>query len=176
MSKNNDDTFTFPIEASHILMFARAVADEDSGYVGADGPKFVPPTFLQAAAQFNPDYPLRPKGHSTWFGSGGLASGLLKEGAQNKEENKSEASDEEALGNRAGMLHAEQHFEFHSYPKAGDVLEVSTRPGKKWERESKRAGLLKFSETIVEYRNKATGELVATATNVGVVTEKVVEQ
>ena len=46
--------------------------------------------------------------------------------------------------------------------------------GEKWEKESKRAGLLKFSENITKYFNQ-DNELVITARSVGVVTEKVVE-
>jgi hypothetical protein len=46
--------------------------------------------------------------------------------------------------------------------------------GEKWEKQSKRAGLLKFSESITEFRNKE-GELVVTARSVGVITEKTVE-
>ena len=167
---NDDKTkpgYVFPVEATHILMFARAVGDEDGGYTDHDGPQFVPPTFLQAGAQFDPNYPLRPKGHDTWFGSSSVASGLLK---------KTEEQSSSTSSGNGGMLHAEQTFEFHSYPKAGDVLEVRTKPGKKWERQSKRAGLLKFAETVVEYRNQETGELVATAINVGVQTERPVEQ
>ena len=43
-----------------------------------------------------------------------------------------------------------------------------------WEKHSKRAGVLKFSETITEYRDQS-GELVITARSVGVTTEKAVE-
>ena len=71
-------------------------------------------------------------------------------------------------------LHAEQHFEYHLPLKAGDILSASTKPGKNWEKESKRAGKLKFSESVTEYRNQ-NGELVITATGVGVQTERAVD-
>ena len=45
-------------------------------------------------------------------------------------------------------LHAEQHFEYHQSLKPGDVLTPEVTEGEKWEKESKRAGLLKFSESI----------------------------
>jgi len=52
---------------------------------------------------------------------------------------------------------------------------VTTRAGKTWEKEGKKGGKLKFSETVSEYRDEA-GELVLVATSVGVLTEKAVEQ
>ena len=77
-------------------------------------------------------------------------------------------------GGAAMGLHAEQHFEYHIPLKAGDVLTATTKPGNSWEKESKRAGKLKFSESVTEYRNQ-NGELVITATGVGVQTERAVD-
>ena len=51
---------------------------------------------------------------------------------------------------------------------------MSNRPGKTWDKEGKRGGKLRFSESISEYRDE-NGELVVTATSVGIVTEKAVE-
>ena len=58
----------FPVEARHILMFARSVGDDNEIYSDADyakktepGAIIAPPTFVQASAQFDPDYGLRPK-------------------------------------------------------------------------------------------------------------------
>jgi acyl dehydratase len=58
----------FPIEASHIMMFARAIGDDNKIYYDDDyakrtepGSVIAPPTFVQASAQFDPDYWLRPK-------------------------------------------------------------------------------------------------------------------
>ena len=58
----------FPVEASHIMMFARSVADGNQIYYDEDyaketetGSIIAPPTFAQASAQFDPDYFLRPK-------------------------------------------------------------------------------------------------------------------
>lgn len=154
---------TFPVEATHILMFARAVGDENPVYHDADRAKqsevggiVAPPTFAQAVAQFDPDYHLRPKQGQKWFGSGKNASGI------------------EGKPSSSGGLHAEQHFEYHRPLRPGDVLSVETKPGKTWERESKRAGKLTFSERITEYRDQK-GELVVTARSVGVRTERPVD-
>ena len=58
----------FPVEASHIMMFARSVADGNQIYHAEEyakgtavGSIIAPPTFAQASAQFDPDYFLRPK-------------------------------------------------------------------------------------------------------------------
>ncbi|MFT5579873.1 MAG: hypothetical protein ACI9WS_002633, partial [Paraglaciecola psychrophila] len=74
-----------------------------------------------------------------------------------------------------GGLHAEQHFEYHRHPQAGDVLTATLLPGKTWEKEGKRSGKLIFSESITEYRDQ-NGELVVTARGVGVATERAVDQ
>jgi len=159
----------FPIEAGHIQLFARAVGDGNQIYYDADyaagsepGAVIAPPTFAQASAQFDDDYPLRPKLDKPWFGSGKEGSGVTRE-----------SSGEGGGGASAGLLHAEQHFEYHRHISPGDVLSSTVRPGEKWEKQSKRAGLLKFTESITEYRDH-NGELVITARSVGVITEKVV--
>ena len=54
----------FPIEASHIMMFARSIGDPNPIFdctVTEPGDMVAPPTFAQSSAQFDPDYPLRPK-------------------------------------------------------------------------------------------------------------------
>ena len=154
---------TFPVEATHIMMFARAIGDENPVYHDAEKAKkteaggiIAPPTFPQAVAQFDPEYHLRPKPGQKWFGSGKTPSGV------------------EGKPSSSGGLHAEQHFEYHRPLRAGDVLTVETKPGKTWERESKRAVKLMFSERITEYRDQ-NGELVVTARGVGVRTERPVD-
>jgi acyl dehydratase len=155
---------TFPVEASHIMMFARAIGDTSPVYHDADTAKqsgaggiIPPPTFAQAVAQFDPDYVLRPKPDQKWFGSGKTPSGV------------------EGKPSSSGGLHAEQSYEYHLPVHAGDVLTTETKPGKTWERESKRAGKLTFRERVTEYRNQ-NGELVITARGVGVTTERPVDQ
>jgi hypothetical protein len=160
----------FPVEFSHIMMFARAIGDDnpiysDPGYAKTTevGSVIAPPTFVQASAQFDPDYPLRPKPGKPWFGSGKAASGVNRE-----------ATGGEGGGN-GGVLHAEQHYEYHRALRPGDVLSATTKPGRTWEKEGKRAGKLVFTETVIEYRDQA-GELVVTATGVGVRTERPADQ
>jgi acyl dehydratase len=156
----------FPIEAGHIMMFARSVGDANPIYYDADyakttepGAVIAPPTFVQASAQFDPNYFLRPKIGEEWFGSAKEATGITKRAGSSGGTSSS------------GGLHAEQHYVYHQPLKAGDVLSASTKPGKSWEKEGRRGGKLTFSETVIEYRNQA-GELVVTATGVGVRTER----
>lgn len=158
----------FPVEASHILMFARSVgdyneiyADEEYAKTTEPGSVIAPPTFVQASAQFDPDYFLRPKPGKPWFGSGKEPTGIKKEDSSG--------------GGGGGGLHAEQHYVYHRHPKPGDVLTATVKPGKKWEKQGKRSGKLLFSETITEYRDQS-GELVVTARSVGVQTERPVDQ
>jgi acyl dehydratase len=155
---------TFPVEAGHIMLFARAIGDTNPVYHDAEAAKktetggiIAPPTFAQAVAQFDPEYPLRWRPDQPWFGSGKTPSGVEKRAGG------------------GGGLHAEQHFEYHRPLRPGDVLTVETKPGNTWERESKRAGKLTFRETIKEYRDQ-NGELVVTARSVGVTTERPVDR
>lgn len=152
----DEKTMTFPVEATHIMMFRRSIGDyavPDTGVEDAAAP----PTFPRAVAQFDPDYFLRLKPGETWFGSGKNASGV------------------DGKPPSSGGLHAEQHFEFERAIRPGDVLTVTEKQGKSWEKESKRAGKLVFQERIHEYRC-AAGELVCTSRSVSVKTERPVDQ
>ncbi|MEL6890164.1 MAG: MaoC family dehydratase N-terminal domain-containing protein [Actinomycetota bacterium] len=167
----------FPVEASHIMMFARSIGDSNPVYASEPeaagtelGRMIAPPTFAQASAQFDPDYPLRPKIGRPWFGSGATPTGAVSGSAGSGSSDDTRA---EAGGNK-GVLHAEQHFEYHRHIGPGDVLTATTRPGDSWEKQSKRAGTLKFTESITEYRDQH-GELVITARGIGVQTERPVE-
>ena len=157
----------FPIEAGHIMLFARAIGEDDPAYYGAmsgDGPVPAPPTFVQASAQFDPDYFLRPTIGEKWFGSGKTDSGTAGDGSG------------EDTGKAVGSgLHAEQHYTYHQPLRAGMVLSATTRDGEKWEKQGRRGGKLLFGETITDYTDQ-NGELVITARSVGVRTERVVEQ
>jgi hypothetical protein len=159
----------FPIEAGHIMMFARAIGDPNPIYydetyaAGTEcGEIIAPPTFVQASAQFDPDYPLRPKPDTPWFGSGREPTG-------------SPPAAGTGGGRAGGVLHAEQEFTYHRLLRPGDVLTATSRPGKSWEREGRRAGKLMFSEGFTEYRDEK-GELVVTARFVGVRTERPAEE
>ena len=166
----------FPVEAGHIMMFARSVGDKNPIYSDEEYAKtteaggiIAPPTFVQATSQYDPDASLRPKIGEKWFGSGSKPSG-------------SNAPPEEDLQGDAGGtsgggtgLHGGQHYVYHRNVSPGDVLTPTNRPGERWERESKRAGKLIFTESITEYRDQ-NGELVVTARSVGIQTERVVDQ
>jgi hypothetical protein len=157
----------FPVEAGHILLFARAIGDPNPAYRGAavagsddSGPVYAPPTFAQASAQFDEEYGLRWSPDRPWHGSGKEPTSLPRP---------AEGSGGGGGGGRApGQvgLHAEQHFEYHRPLVAGDVLTATVRQGESWEKEG-RSGHLKFQEIITEYRDEQ-GELVVTGVAVGV--------
>jgi len=163
----------FPIEAGHIMLFARSVGDPNPVYSDEDyargtevGHVIAPPTFVQASAQFDPDYPLRPKIGEPWLGSGATPTGRPAGG---------QPGGQSGAPSGAGRgLHAEQHFEYHRPLHPGDVLSATNSPGKTWEKEGRRSGKLVFSESVTEYRDQH-GQLVITARGVGVKTERAVE-
>jgi acyl dehydratase len=163
-------TKRFPVEAGHIMLFARSAGDpnpiySDEEYAASTevGGIIAPPTFVQASAQFDPDYPLRPKLGEPWFGSGKEPTGLTRSGGGG------------GGGGGGAGLHAEQHFEYHRPLRPGDVLSVTSKEGKSWEKQGRRSGLLKFREIVQEFRDEA-GELVVTARLVSVRTERVPTQ
>jgi acyl dehydratase len=157
----------FPVEATHIMMFARAIADPNPIYSDEEyakttevGHVIAPPTFVQASMQFDPEASLRPKVGQPWFGSGKEPTGVTRA---------------PGAGGSGGGLHAEQHYEYHRHPKPGDVLTATMKEGNTWEKQGRKGGKLVFRESVTEYRDQH-GELVVTARSVGVKTEKVVEQ
>lgn len=154
--------FEFPVEAGHIMMFARALGDENPIYTDPDheatrrrGGIVAPPTFVAAATHFDPDWPYRPRPGVPWVGSG-----------------RGPGTPPPSSGGGTSM-HAEQHYEFHEPVRPGDVLTVEREPGEIWEKESARAGRLRFSTEVTRYRNQE-GRLVVTARRVRVVTERIV--
>jgi len=156
-------TQSFPVEFSHILMFARSIGDENPAYTDPTsaaakefGGVLAPPTFVQASAQFDADYPLRPKLGEPWFGSGAEPSGATIEST--------------------GRLHAEQHYEYHRPLVAGEVLRSEDREGATWEKESKRGGTLLFQEMFIDYFSVEHGDLVVTARAVSVLPSTIPSQ
>jgi acyl dehydratase len=151
----------FTVETSLIRLFAQALGDTNPVYyeetaAGTDaGGVIAPPTFIQASAHWDPDYPLRWQPGKPWNGSG-----------------PTEGTRVERTGGGTG-LHAEQHYEYHRPLRPGDVLTATTSPGKSWTREGRRGGTMQFRESVTEWRDEA-GELVLTTRSVGVTTGKVV--
>jgi hypothetical protein len=142
----------FPIEAGHVMAFARALGDPNPVYQDAQaaaesepGVLIAPPTFTVAGAQWDPDYPLRPQPGQPWHGS---------------------ASGPGHLPDHGRWLHAEQEFVYHRTLRVGDVLTARVRPGAAWTKQG-RSGRLQFTEHLTEYRDGA-GELVVTARAVAV--------
>ena len=189
---------SFPIEAGHVLMFARSIGDPNPVYSDAEyaaasevGGLIAPPTFVQASGQFDPDYGLRPRIGKPWFGSGRYPSGLQRprdeaatvrapggdaegpaDGEVERETSRKAGGDSKPRGGGSG-LHAEQHYTYHRPVRVGDVLTATTIPGKRWEKQGRRAGVLVFAESVTEYRDQQ-GELVVTARSVAVRTERAV--
>ena len=152
-------------------MFARAIGDLNPLFTDPTaGGVIAPPTFVQAGAQFDPGYMLRPKDGQPWFGSSSVPSGTARQADSSEGGSGADSGSGVASG-----LHAEQRFEYHGVVRAGDVLSATARPGKTWEKQGRRGGTLQFTEFVTEYRNQR-GELVVTATAVGVRTERVPDQ
>jgi hypothetical protein len=146
----------FPIEQGHVMMFARAIGDYNPVYFQEEG-AIAPPTFVIADMHFDPESGLRPHPDRQWHGSGKEPTSRPAEGGG---------------GGGGGMgLHAEETFEIRRPVRVGEVLTKTTRPVETWEREGRRGGKLHFSETLHEYRDES-GELVVTARQVGVRTER----
>jgi hypothetical protein len=145
----------FPIEASHVLMFARSIGDPNPVYSDAEyakrsevGAIIAPPTFVQASAQFDPDYSLRPKPGQPWFGSGKNATGLPDRVVEVVEA---------AVAARPAAL-------VPPPAQVGDVLGWA-KPGKSWEKEG-HCGRL--GRRVSHRCRDQNGDLVVTATGVGV--------
>ncbi|MCU1494573.1 MAG: hypothetical protein JWO62_2337 [Acidimicrobiaceae bacterium] len=143
-------TTRFPIEAGHVLLFARAVLDDRADYYGPTAALLpvAPPTFTQALMHFQSDFEMRPR-------AGQLAPGI------------------DAIGSRGTVFHAEQRFHYHRHARAGETLSATSLPGRTWIKPGRRGGNLTFSEVVTEFRDEA-GDLVITSTSVRVETERVV--
>jgi acyl dehydratase len=156
--------YEFPVDGTAILTFAAALGEDNAIYWDEDyarstplGGVIAPPTFAVAGAHWNPAH---------------VFKGVRR--IPPAPEAGSEARRAGGGGSLARVLHGEQRFEYHQPLRPGMRLRVHIRPGRSWEKEGKRGGKLRFSETVSEYRDEH-GELVVTATSVGIVTEKAVE-
>jgi len=160
--------FEFPVDRTAILNFAAALGETnpiywDEAHAKATplGSVIAPPTFAVAAALWNPDAGLRGIRQIPKRSAPPAEKGAAREGRGGG-------------GGSARLLHGEQRFEYHQPLRPGMRLSASIRPGRTWEKEGKRGGKLRFSETITELRDER-GELVVTSTSVGIITEKAVE-
>jgi hypothetical protein len=162
------DGFSFPVDATAIMLFASALGETNPVYYDEAearstplGGVIAPPTFGVASAHWNPRHMFR---------------GVRRIPAAPAAEPGTRATRPEIGegGPVARILHGEQRFEYHRELRPGMRLVVTTRPGKSWEKEGRRGGRLRFSEIVSEYRDES-GELVLTATSVGIVTAQAVE-
>lgn len=145
---------TFPIEAGHIVSFSRAIGESSPDFLEG---RLAPPTFMEAVAQFDPEYRNRPTAGKPWIGSGAAASGIAPE-------------------DRPGpRMHAEQHYEYLRPVRPGDVLTAETQVGKSWEKQSARAGRLLFQEFVTEFRNQA-GDIAVIARKIVMTPERAIER
>lgn len=143
----------FPVEAGHIMLFARALGDSNPIYFDEEyarislcGGVIAPPTFLAAQLHFDPDFSMRPGPGQPWLGSGRNPSGLPDGG--------------KGLPG-VGSLHAEQHYHYCRPIRPGDVLTRTFIPGTQWGKIGSRGGRLSFSDRHIEWRDQE-GDLVAT--------------
>jgi acyl dehydratase len=149
-----NDPVTFPVNPVHIMLFARAVCDDNPMYRDAEmaartalGGIVAPPTFSEALQQFIPEYQMRPRPGVPWAGS----------------------QHPEAAGRppESVVLHAEQRFIYHRPIYAGEILTARKRSGNTWQKTSKRHGSMVFREVITEFFDSSEA-IVLTAIAVGV--------
>ena len=163
------DGYRFPVDRTGILTFAAALGETNRIYYDEEyarekmGGVIAPPTFAASGSHWNPYGGLRGVRRIP-------APPPRPEPAQTGDSPRPRAGG----GDTARLLHGEQRFEYHKPMRPGMVLTVTGRPGRSWEKAGRRGGKLRFNETISEYRDEQ-GDLVVTATSVGIITEKAVE-
>jgi acyl dehydratase len=166
--------FRFCVDRTGILLFASALGETNPIYWDEEyakktplGGVIAPPTFTMASAHWDPNHALRgvrkipaapPKASLPTGGAGPAGGGAGGGGGLNL----------------TRVLHGEQRFEYHKPVRPGMTLTVTHRAGQSWTKEGKKGGTMRFSESIAEYRDEK-GDLVVTATSVGIVTEKAVQ-
>jgi hypothetical protein len=121
------------IERGPVRVFAEALGDQDDVYRGDAAP--VPPTFPFVMPYWGS------------LGTGGAAGLPI----------------DKLRGPGRAILHGEQAFEYHRWPKVGDVLEGTTTITDVYERERSNGGKLEFYVTETAWRDTATDEPVLTS-------------
>jgi acyl dehydratase len=152
----------FPIEAGHIMMFARAIGDPNPIYCDEAYAKrtslggiIAPPTFVDAGWHYFPDFQFRPRPSQRWWGSGREASG---------------GAAPDAIGGGSSLFVANE-LTFFRPLRPGMVLTVIAQRGRTWEKDGRRAGRLAFREVSLEYRDHASDELYVSRSMTYVLTE-----
>lgn len=142
---------TFPVEATQIMLFARALGSVDPVFtdITRSQEMVAPPTFAETVRQFLPEFEFRPDPRRPWVVA---------------------QTSDASLASHETTLHAEQHFVYHLPMKPGDKLVATTHAGKTWSKQG-RNGAMQFFEKITEFRNE-TGTLVLTSTLVGVTIQR----
>jgi hypothetical protein len=135
----------FPVERGAVISFARSIGDPNPAYyeeassMSKSSQAIAPPTFSIASAQFDPEFPFRPRiGEPT---TAPLATTSSKE-------------------TRLPGLHAEQHFDYRRHVKVDEVLSVVSREGKRWTKINTRGDTLYFQETTTEYLDESLDVVV----------------
>lgn len=124
------DDVRFPVDPVHVMLFARAVCDDNPSY-SHEVAAAVPPTFTEALQQFIPDYRWRPQPGRVW----------------------PDAVDDAGAADATNtvVLHAEQRFTYVRPLCAGEVLTATTRPGNSWQKSSQSRGTLEFREIVTDF-------------------------
>ena len=121
------------VERGPVRVFARAVKDHDPTYDGLDAA--VPPTYPFSWSHF---------GSLGRSGTGGLPIDKLR-------------------GPGRMILHGEQEFVYHRWPKVGDVLVSRGHISDVYERSRSNGGAMEFYVTDTDWSDAETGEPVVTA-------------
>ncbi len=154
----------FPVEASHILMFARAIGDENPVYTDPSSPEAAAVRWGHRPADVH-DGQLAVRSRCRPAAEGGRALVRVGQRAVRRGDHEHRPS-----ARRAAL---------RVPPPARGRRGARQRPSataQTWEKESKRGGSLLFEEKFIEYSNIDTGELVVTARFVTVLPSQVVKQ
>ena len=176
---------SFPVEAGHVLMFARSIGDPNPVYRDAEqaaasevGGLIAPPTFVQASAQFDPGLRAAPPHRQAVVRVGPVpvrpAAPPRGEARPRATASGDEAGGEAPRPAAAGPASTPSSTTRTTGPSGWATCSPPPpRPGERWEKQGRRAGVLVFAESITEYRDQH-GELVVTARGVAVRTERAV--
>jgi hypothetical protein len=121
------------IERGPVRVFADALGDTSDAYQSDGAP--VPPTFPFVMPYWGS------------LGTGGAAGLPI----------------DRLRGPGRAILHGEQAFEYHRWPKVGDVLEGTTVVTDVYEKERSNGGKLEFYVTTTDWKDAGSGESVVTS-------------